>query len=224
MKVKEILAESDLFKLADALAHPAFRLKMAEDDRERLKSAAWAHWQNVKEEGRITWLAYLLRLIFTCPPLLERPPGFEWIMQTLTWELYFRKHNRSADRDFWEAMTKVRARLRRGRPSEQARDFFRWKEVNRLMNEEGLNKTKAVQRVTEQEGGSLDSRTIWKSLERFERQDTARRKRWGFFRNIPPVGFVTGRDRTTVQRRSRRMKNQSESSSSRPPHREKGKD
>jgi hypothetical protein len=62
-------------------------------------------------------LAALWQLLLLCPPLFAKPPGFEWILQQVEWELEFRKDNPSADRALWTALDVVKRRLRAGRPA-----------------------------------------------------------------------------------------------------------
>lgn len=159
----------ELFQLADELAL-TFWLPGAEAQRERLRTLAAMEWQRLKGQPRVLWLTYLLQLSVICPPLLEGPRGFEWIPHTLKWELYYRKRNRSADRDFWKAVGQVRAAVRRGRPSDKARDYLRHQEVSALMKKEGLNKTQAVNRLAGFAEGGWDTRAIWKSLARVEQE------------------------------------------------------
>ncbi|MGH9783992.1 MAG: hypothetical protein ACRD88_07380 [Terriglobia bacterium] len=168
------LSEAEVFRLADALAL-VFWLPGAEVDKQRLREGAWAYWEKIKKEKRTVWLTYLLQLLITCPPLFERPPGFEWIQQQLMWELYYRKANQSADRDFWEAMKRVHSALRRGRPSDKARDYFWYERVQALMKQEGLSKTKAVERLAELVSEKQDTSAIWKSLARVEKEQRTRR-------------------------------------------------
>ena len=167
-------AGKELYTLADTLAF-TFSLPGAEPDRRRLQTLAWAHWQRVKVQPRVVWLTYLLRLSLTCPPLLDGPPGFEWIPQALRWELYYRKANRSADRDFWIAVSQVRAAVRQGRPSNKARDYLRHQRVVALMKDEGLNQTQAVNRLVELREGSGDARAIWRSLAQVKKELTRHR-------------------------------------------------
>jgi hypothetical protein len=174
------LLEKELFQLAEALSG-CFWLPTAAEDRARLHTLAWRYWEQVKTLERVVWLPYLLRLLLTCPPLFGEPAGFEWIMQQVRWELEFRKYNPSADKDFWDALKIVKGKMRRGRPSDKGRDIDRAFSVRDLMREEGLNKTKAVERLTElvaaqSDEGKEDVSAVWKSLERFEAEQAQHRR------------------------------------------------
>ena len=184
-KSDEMLLEKELFQLADALSG-CFWLPTAAEDQARLHTLAWRHWEQVKSQERVLWLSYLLRLLLTCPPLFGEPAGFEWIMQHVRWELEFRKYNPSADKDFWDALKTVKGKMRRGRPPDKGRDIDRALSVGHLMREQGVNKTQAVERLTElvsaqSDEGKEDVSAVWKSLERFEGEQAQRR------RLLPPV-------------------------------------
>lgn len=175
-----MLLEKEVFQLADALSG-CFWFPTAAEDRARLQTLAWRYWERVKSQERVVWLPYLLRLLLTCPPLFGEPAGFEWVMQQVRWELEYRKYNPSADKDFWEALKRVKGKMRRGRPPDKGQDIDRALSVERLMREQGLNKTQAVERLTElvsaqSDEGKVDVSTVWKSLERFEADQTQRRR------------------------------------------------
>jgi len=89
------------------------------------------------------------------------------------------------NRDFWDAMKKVRGQLTRGRPGDKARDFFRYEWVLNHMyyvtthpklglvrTKKRVSKTKAVTELTDMEARwsirRSDVREIWKSLQRVE--------------------------------------------------------
>jgi hypothetical protein len=175
-----ILLEKELFQLANALSG-CFWLPTAAEDRARLQTLAWRYWEQVKGQERVLWLSYLLRLLLTCPPLFGEPAGFEWIMQQVRWELEFRKYNPSADKDFWDALKTVKGKMRRGRPPDKGRDIDRALSVSDLMREQGVNKTQAVERLTElvsaqSDEGKEDVSAVWKTLERFEVEQAQRRR------------------------------------------------
>jgi hypothetical protein len=171
----ETLSEAEIIKLADELAL-VFWLPGSEVRRQQLSKEAQAYWETIKDQPRVLWLPYVLRLLLTCPPLFDRPTGFEWILNQVQWELYYRKANQSADQDFWAAVTQVRRAMRRGRPSDKARDYFRYERVRALMKEQGIKKTRAVELLADLEGLSQNTRAIWKSLARVEGEQTSRRK------------------------------------------------
>jgi hypothetical protein len=174
-KRPKTLSEAGIIKLADGLALE-FWLPGAAARRERFGNATLAHMESLKDQPRVVWLSYLLHLLLTCPPLLDRPTGFEWILNQVQWELYYRKKNRSADRDFWEAFKKVRIAMQLGRPSDKAQDYHRYERVKELMKEQGISKTRAIELLAGGEGVSRDIRGIWRSLARVKREQTTRRK------------------------------------------------
>ncbi len=174
-KRRTTFSEAEILKLADELALE-FWLPGSEAKRAQLSKAAQGYWKTLKDQPRVRWLPYVLRLLFTCPPLFDRPPGFEWVLNQVQWELYYRKANQSADRDFWAAITQVRRTMRRGRPSDKARDYFRHERVKALMKEYGMKKTQAVEYLAEREEGTRDVRGIWRALARVHRAQAARLK------------------------------------------------
>jgi hypothetical protein len=80
------------------------------------------------------WTAFLLRLILACPRILSRPPDFEWVMDDLEWILARRKFDPAIDRDFWEALKRVRGPIRTGHPRNRALDYFRFETVETHIN------------------------------------------------------------------------------------------
>ena len=174
----------DLFELAEAVGL-FYGTKGADAAIEEFRDIAQDYRRLKKAEGQVAWLTYVLRLLLTCPVLLERPSGLEWVTDDLQWALRHRKVRPDVDRDFWEAMKKVRGLLTLGRPGNKARDFFRYEVVLNLMypvttdDERGLvrtkkrvNKTKAVTELTDMEarwyGRRPALREIWRSLQRVE--------------------------------------------------------
>jgi hypothetical protein len=174
-KRPKTLSEAEIIKLADGLALE-FSLPGAAARRERFAKAAQAYMETIKDQPRVVWLSFLLRLLLTCPALLDRPTGFEWILNQVQWELYYRKKNRSADRDFWDAFNKVRIAMRLGRPSDKAQDYRRYERVKELIKEQGISKTRAVELLAADEGPRRDIRGIWRALARVKREQTTRRK------------------------------------------------
>ena len=174
-KRPKTISEAAIMKLADELALE-FWLPGAAARREQFAKVALAYMETIKNQPRVVWLSYLLRLLFTCPPLLDRPKGFEWVLNQVQWELYYRKKNRSADRDFWKALKNSRIAMQRGRPSDRAQDYHRYERVKQLMKEQGISKTRAVELLATGEGGVRDTRGIWRSLARVKREQSARQK------------------------------------------------
>jgi len=138
----------------------------------------------VRGHGRVDWLKYLLQLVLSCPVLLQRPPGFEWVTDDLRSVLHTRKFNQDVDRDFWRAMKQVHAMSTKGRPRNKARDWFRCEWVYNcmcpvttsakygLIRTKGMTKSQAVVKVADMEerwyGRRPDVREIWRSLKRVE--------------------------------------------------------
>ena len=128
---------------------------------------------NLNKEGkekRVSWgkwFVYVLRLILTCPALLERQSGLEWVIEDFKQILLLRKLRWDFDNDFWEAVQVVRGKLRGGRPHRRDRDYLRHMLVHSKMRREGMSKTKAVEALCEFEG-SDDIRGMWRSLHRVE--------------------------------------------------------
>src|SRR2546428_2208145 len=118
----------DLFELAEAVGL-FYGTKGVDAAIEEFRDIAQDYRRLKKAEGQVAWLTYVLRLLLTCPVLLERPSGLEWVTDDLQWALRHRKVRPDVDRDFWEAMKKVRGQLPRGRPGDKARDFFRYEWV-----------------------------------------------------------------------------------------------
>jgi hypothetical protein len=100
-------------------------------------------------------LIFLFSLIFTCPQILSRPAGFEWVLQDLEKVLVSRRLDPEFDRTFAKAVNKARTRSRVGPPKDKALDHYRYATINELMNPSvvipgvtrQLGKTKAVEFV-----------------------------------------------------------------------------
>ena len=129
------------------------------------------------------WTAFLLRMILTCPRLLSRPPEFEWVMDDLEWILTRRRLHPGFDRDFWNAVARVKKVIRTGHPRNRALDSFRFTTVQDLMRapEQLVNmvktfsKSEAVERAAEMEGKLLGTRppherVVYRSLARVENE------------------------------------------------------
>ncbi len=151
---EEPLNEEELFRVVEA-ASSVFWLKEAEGFKNRLKGLLRAH-RPVKDEmvveDRVKWCAYVIRLVLTCPALLEKPSGFEWVMEDFQRILALRKISPDYERDFWEAMDHVRGILRpASRPARKDKDYFRYLRIYHMVKNEGLNKTKAIETLAEEE-------------------------------------------------------------------------
>jgi hypothetical protein len=126
-------------------------------------------------------LTFLLALLFTCPQMLLRPAGFEWVLENLETVLIARRLDPGTNRMFVNVMNKARTKSRVGPPKDKALEYFRYATVNELMNPSvvipgvraKMGKTKAVEFVAEIES-RLFSRDpevspIWKSYKRADR-------------------------------------------------------
>lgn len=174
----------NLFELAEAVGL-FYGMKGVEAAIEEFREIAQDYRHVAKAEGQVAWLTYVLRLLFTCPVLLQRPSGLEWVTDDLQWALRHRKLSPEVNRDFWKAMKEVRGVLPGGRPGDKARDLFRSEWLLNIMypmtthpklglvrTKKRVSKTKAVTELADIEerwtGRRPDERVIWKSLERVE--------------------------------------------------------
>ena len=175
----------DLFELAEAVGL-FYGTKGADTAIEEFRDVAQDYRHVAKRQSQVAWLTYVLRLLFTCPVLLQRPSGLEWVTDDLQWALRHRKLRPDVNRDFWEAVKKVRGLLTQGRPGNKARDFFRYEVVLNLMypvtthpelglvrTKKRVSKTKAVAELAdleEQRDGRRPDllREIWRSLQRVD--------------------------------------------------------
>ena len=101
------------------------------------------------------YVLFLLALLFTCPQILLRPVGFEWVLQDLEAVLVARRLDPKADQGFEKAMNRARTRSRVGPPKDKALEYFRYATINEFMNPSAvipgvtakMGKTKAVELV-----------------------------------------------------------------------------
>ena len=174
----------NLFELAEAVGL-FYGTKGADAAMEEFVDVAQDYRTVTKAEGQVAWLTYVLLLLLTCPLLLQRPSGLEWVTDDLQWALRHRQVRPDVNRDFWDAMKKVRGQLTRGRPGDKARDFFRFEWVMNNMyyvtthpklglvrTKQRMSKTKAVTEladlVASWDRRESEIREIWRSLERVE--------------------------------------------------------
>jgi hypothetical protein len=175
----------NLFELAEAV-ELFYGTKGMDAAIEEFRDVAQEYRHVAKKQSQVAWLTYVLRLLLTCPVLLQRPSGLEWVTDDLQWALRHRKVRPDVDRDLWDAMRKVRGLLTRGRPGHKARDFFRYEWVLNQMyyvpthpklglvrTKKRVSKTKAVTELTDMEarwdGRRPDLlREIWRSLQRVD--------------------------------------------------------
>ena len=181
MKIRGGRIPGDLYRLAEAVAL-LYGQPGTEAAIEELADVAQDYRFLTKREGRVEWMTFMLRLVLTCPVLLSRPRGLEWVTDDLQVVLSQRGVNPAVDRDFWKAMAKVRELAARQRPARKEKDFFRFWMVKEIMQpvttdpEKGLvrvrgcNKTQAVMTLAEMEerrcGRRPDLADIWRSLRR----------------------------------------------------------
>ena len=181
MKILGGRIPGDLYRLAEAVSL-LYGQPNAEAVIEELRDVAQDYRFLAKREGQVEWLTFVLRLVLTCPVLLSRPRGLEWVTDDLQVVLSQRGVNPAVDRDFWKAMATVRELVARQRPASKEKDFFRFWMVQEIMHpvttdpEKGLvrvrgcNKTQAVMTLAEMEerrcGRRPDLADIWRSLRR----------------------------------------------------------
>ena len=126
-------------------------------------------------------LTFLVALFLTCPQLLSRPAGFEWVLDDLVKVLIARRLDPETDQAFVKAMNKARTRSRVGPPKDKALEYVRYATITELMNPAvvipgvtaTMNKTKAVEFVAGMEtrlfNGEGGTRSIWTSHKRVKR-------------------------------------------------------
>lgn len=179
----QILRTGSLWDLAEAVGC-LFGTPAADAATDLFRVLAHDYRLTVRGQGQVDWMQYLLQLLLTCPVLLQRPPGFEWVTDELRSVFHTRKFNHEVDRDFWQALEQVRALSPKGRPRNKARDWFRceWvyhcmypvttSEEYGLVRTKGMRKSQAVAKVADMEarwyGRRPAEREIWRSLKRVE--------------------------------------------------------
>lgn len=180
--------DAELFELADKVAL-IFDRPEAAHLRAKLFEEATAYRDRIRHHGpedrwatTTKWTAFLLRMILTCPRILSRPPEFEWVMDDLEHILTRRKWDPSFERDFWDAVTRVKKGMWTGHPHDKALDYFRFTTVESLMHPpeqlkdivETSSKSEAVDHAADMEGNLLGKRpherVIYRSLERVENE------------------------------------------------------
>ena len=181
--------DAELFELADKVAL-IFDRPEAAPLRVRLFEEAGAYRDRIRHHGpadswatTTKWTAFLLRMILTCPRILSRPPEFEWVMDDLEWILTRRRLDPGFDRDFWDAVSRVKKVARTGHPRDRALDYFRFRTVQSLMHApeqlikivKTFSKNEAVERAAEMEGKLFGTqppheRVVYRSLARVEKE------------------------------------------------------
>ena len=171
------------FELAEAVA-ALYGSEWGEAAVERFRQEVERHRKRLRQRNQLDWMVYILRLVLTCPVLLERSHGLECVVDDLRWFLNNRLVNKDLDRDFWMAVSEVRKFLTPGRPVSRGRDFLRYQLIHAMMNQvttdpekglvrvKGMSKTEAVKEMTELEqrksGKEVSERDIYRSVERVE--------------------------------------------------------
>lgn len=171
------------FDLAEAVAafYGSERRKVAV---EQFRQEVERYRKRLRRRNRLDWMVYVLRLVLTCPVLLERPRGLECVVDDLRWFLNHRRISKDVDRDFWLALAELRKFLTAGRPVSRGRDFLRYQLIHAMMNQvitdsergivrvSGMSKTEAIEKMAELElrksGKEVSERDIYRSLERVE--------------------------------------------------------
>jgi hypothetical protein len=181
--------DAEVFELAEKVAL-IFDRPEAAPLRFRLFEEAGAYRDRIRYHGPLDswatttkWTAFLLRMILTCPRILSRPPEFEWVMDDLEWILTRRRLHPGFDRDFWDAMSRVKKATRTGHPRNRALDSFRFTTVQSLMHApeqlrnmvKTFSKSEAVERAAEMEGKLFGThppheRVVYRSLARVEKE------------------------------------------------------
>lgn len=171
------------FELAEALA-ALYGSKWGEAPAERFRQEVERYRTRLRKRNQLDWMVYVFRLILNCPVLLERPQGFELVVDDLRWFLNNRLVSKDVDRDFWMGLAEARKFLPAGPPISRGRDFMRYQLIDAMMNPvttdpekglvrvNGMSKTAAVAEMAELErrksGREVSARGIYRSLERVE--------------------------------------------------------
>jgi len=177
----------DWLQSQQLLKDDAYQTSLGKDEQGRLRVAYRVQAQRFHPGSES--LTFLFALIFTCPQILSKPAGFEWVLQDLETVLVARRLDPGTDQVFEKAMNKARTRSRVGPPKDKALEYFRYATINELMNPSvvipgvtaKMGKTKAVEFVAAMEtrlfNGEGSTRSIWTSYKRvkqFLRQLTDR--------------------------------------------------
>ena len=181
--------DAEVFELAEKVAL-IFDWPRAAPIRARLSKQACDYGDLIRPHGpedrwvtTTKWTAFLLRMILTCPRILSKPPDFEWVMEDLEYILTRRKWEASFERDFWDAVTRVKEVMWTGHAHEKARDYFRYTTVHDLMHPPDqltnivatYNKEEAIERTAKMESklwgtGLPHERVVYRSIEKVEQE------------------------------------------------------
>ena len=180
--------DAEIFELAEKVAL-IFDWPQAAPLRGRLFELAGAYRNRIRPHGpadswAITtkWTAFILRMVLTCPSLLSKPSEFEWVRDDLEHILSRRNWEAKFERDFWDAMTRVKKAMWTGHPHDKAMDYFRYTTVYDLMHPPvqliemlvPYSKGEAVERAIEMEdklvGTRPHERVIHRSIVKVEKE------------------------------------------------------
>lgn len=172
------------FELAEVVA-ALYGSKWGEAPVERFRQEVERYRTRFRKRNQLDWMVYVLRLVITCPVLLERLPGLACVVDDLQWFLIHRRIHKDVDRDFWMALAEARKFLPAGPPVSRGRDFLRYQLIDAMMNPvttdpekglvrvNGMSKTEAVAEMAELErrksGREVSPRGIYRSLEWVEK-------------------------------------------------------
>ena len=159
--------ETELLKLLDVLAEnqALFHSQQGESYRERLKALI------SEQRSSFGWdatrrLVLLFKLVLSCPVLLSQPPEFEWVLEDFIDALHhnllstkygLRSHSYEGIyhfvdmKVFREAWESAWGQLHRGRPKKPVAQYGVARAVEKLMTEEGLSFSHAVEKLAKQE-------------------------------------------------------------------------
>jgi hypothetical protein len=176
---EQVEAYRNLLRHQQRLTDDAYTASLGTDEQGRRRVAYGIGTQRTHPGPES--LTFLLALLLTCPQLLLRPAGFEWVLQDLIQVLVARRLDPDSDRIFEQAMNKARIRSRVGPPKDKALEYFRYQTITELMHPTvvipgvtaKLNKTKAVEFVAGMEvrlvNGKGGTRSIWTAHKRVKR-------------------------------------------------------
>jgi len=181
--------DAEVFELAEKVAL-IFDWPQAALLRGRLSELAGAYRNRIRPHGptdswatTTKWTAFLLRMVLTCPRLLSRPPDFEWVIDDLEHILSRRNWEAKCERDFWDAVTRVKEVMWTGHVHDKALDYFRYTTVYGLMHPPvqlanivaRSSKSEAIERAAVMEGKLLGTlppheRVVYRSFEKVENE------------------------------------------------------
>jgi hypothetical protein len=159
--------ETELLELLDVLAEnqALFYSKKSASSRERLKTLISERRSSFGWDAKRR-LVLLFKLVLSCPVLLSKPPGFEWVLEEfidafhhnlLSTKYGLRAHSyegiyHSVDMNvFREAWETAWGQLHRGGPKKPVTQYGVARAVEKLMTEEGLSFSHAVEKLAKQE-------------------------------------------------------------------------